>query len=443
MDMNSESWCPSLAEPKLEIELLHLALVNDDGVRFEGAGRVSWTPEEGIRIRGSITAPSSIYGLLPFGGISEFELEGATADGRSVTASNVRFPNGPVSLGASICTLDSVVDEVDFREARASEGPSKVIALLRPIDWLRYPRPSNVDDDNPYFGSSSTKKDWMKMNCDFGLVAIRQIGDDLTSVYIEHNDNSKKLSGAVDSVRLALSFFEGREVRMISYVASCGGEQHQHLCRYVPTTKERLPPPLGLRGVSGEVCEDFIRNAANFFHTDKGRPYSDHLRMCWSVRDSYGSAVAAVTCSFLEAILSLAQAEIEKLPSKHDQNIEKLTTYLKMNLVEYDCGFIERVKGFLGTMRHARPQDLLYNWAAQGVHGVEKEDADAFRSIRNPASHGRLLYLDKATTHRHMKLLLRIENLVNKLVLSAMEHKGFYHDYPLGRARVIPPKPSD
>ncbi|MCD4727918.1 MAG: hypothetical protein K8R46_09665, partial [Pirellulales bacterium] len=65
------------------------------------------------------------------------------------------------------------------------------------------------------------------------------------------------------------------------------------------------------------------------------------------------------------------------------------------------------------------------------VLGIEIADVDAWNRLRNRAAHGRLL-MDgdsKIDMQKHLNALNRVENIVNKLLLNAMQYEGKYYDH--------------
>jgi hypothetical protein len=71
--------------------------------------------------------------------------------------------------------------------------------------------------------------------------------------------------------------------------------------------------------------------------------------------------------------------------------------------------------------------------------GIKPEDAQAWDELRNTVSHGDLLFIDPDIDRwdENFYKLMRVENLINKLLLSCMGYAGKYYDLPDGGLRAI------
>lgn len=100
---------------------------------------------------------------------------------------------------------------------------------------------------------------------------------------------------------------------------------------------------------------------------------------------------------------------------------------------------MNRVKGCLSQLRHGSSLDTLWRWAREGKLGLSEEDARAWKH-RNPASHGKFLFMDpeldkRAPAHRMHE---RLKGVVNKLLLHGMGYDGRYSDYGSYRLLEFP-----
>jgi hypothetical protein len=157
--------------------------------------------------------------------------------------------------------------------------------------------------------------------------------------------------------------------------------------------------------------------------------------MCWDCGDNYASIKAITTCAALENMLRLTAGEgTPAKASKKEQDEEKERLQrLEECLATCQVGdrLVRRVMGVLKSSHHLQPKNVLNEWQQRGFLGVEREDITAWHELRNSVAHGDLAFNDPdlANCNINFKYQKRVENMINKLVMYAMNYNGRYFDY--------------
>lgn len=134
--------------------------------------------------------------------------------------------------------------------------------------------------------------------------------------------------------------------------------------------------------------------------------------------------------------------------ARNEAEVKRLKEFLDSSEAPFSEGFRKRVNGFLdSSLPNERPEDILEDWNARGILGIEQGDVSAWKKIRHPTAHGSLVdTVNKDKLQIHVDRVYRCVNLINKLTLQAMGFVGDFIDYSkTGWPRVTFPHaaPSD
>lgn len=445
-----EDWLAALEKGELQLSLGELAVLGPGEWRSDGWGLLSWSLDDGVHIHAETTAPEPLTSLPVPGTFKPGEviaeayyrsLEGRTFDGWSVGCGRF-YENPSTTLGGTDERWSISCHEAMLSRDTDMEDDPCLMAILHPINLTRFPRPSVLTDSNPHFGwQTRTEWDWLEFEAPFGHVAARKLGTDKATVFIKGDLDQAGYEQALDAVRQAFSFVEGRSVRILGYEARMHGKHLRKLWPPTSTTKNRFAPVLGLSLATPDLFEPLLRSATQFIHTDRGRMAFDHLRMCWDSSDNYGTLRARSTCNAIEALAKLLIENGDaSLTEKQGKELEGIIGSLEDKRADLGDRFVDRIKGCLEKLRHESSLDTLWKWVKEGKLGLSEEDTKAWSKLRNPASHGGLLFMEsepdkRARAHRMHD---RLKGVVNKLLLHGMGYDGRYFDYGSYRLLKFP-----
>ena len=180
--------------------------------------------------------------------------------------------------------------------------------------------------------------------------------------------------------------------------------------------------PSSASGLCPEDTEKMLAWCADLFNRDYG-PFVAPMCACLECVDLPISSQAVVMCASLEAVIQALRnkKDIESQPTGDERKILE-ECLANPGLSE---PLVNRIRGFLGSMGHERPQDVLKAWSDESVLGVTDEDVNAWKEVRHSVTHGGLLSVDNDT----IQAMSRLKNLFNKLILQAAGYSGQYMDY--------------
>jgi hypothetical protein len=438
-------WLSILAEGHFEAIIPSLSLSGQNERFHAGSGQVVWNSSEGLRLR-AVTSGDAWEILsgthYPIGELLPphacVELEGTTQDQYNLLCNTIYEEPTHTDLAADSQKWDLPLWWVHLYREAAANAATGLFAILRPSQTLKFSRMSQTSDDNPMFGRSFKGMDWIELSTTYAKFTLRKDKDRMLRVCVEAAMTLGELENALESLRLAVSFIEGRALDIVGLAATCGGFLHRKLFgrRRNPDGILALPVP-SLMAAPG-MHDILLQHAAEFFHTSLGRQYSDSLRMCWDCSDNYASIKAITTCAALENMLRLtieqeAGSKVgksdQKGPDEEKGHLEQLANCLKK--CQVGERLVKRVMGVLKSSHHLQPKHVLYDWVDRGVLGVEKEDIKAWDDLRNSVAHGHLAFNDADLANRsiNFKYQKRVENMINKIILYAMNYKNGYFDY--------------
>lgn len=445
-----EDWLAALESGTLQLGLGELAILGPGERRSNGWGLLSWSLDDGVRIHAGTTAPEPLM-LLPVPGtfkpgeiIAEADyrsLEGRTFD-RWIVECGKFYENPSTTLGGTDERWLIKCHEAVLSRDTDMEDDSGLMAILHPINLTQFARPSVLTDSNPHFGwQTRTKMDWLEFEAPFGHVAARKLGTDKATVLIKEDLDRPGYERALDAVRQAFGFVEGRSVRILGYEARIHGKHIRKLWPSTSTTKNRFAPVLGQGFATPDLFEPLLRSATHFIHTDRGKKAFDHLRMCWDSSDGYGTPRARSTCNGIEALAKLLlEKDDATLTEQQELKLHEIITSLEAEKVDLGDRFVNRIKGCLDKLLYGSSIDTLWKWARDGKLGLSEEDAKAWKQLRHSASHGGQLFMNpeldkRAPAHR---IHDRLKGVVNKLLLHGMAYNGRYFDYGSYRLLEFP-----
>jgi hypothetical protein len=194
-----------------------------------------------------------------------------------------------------------------------------------------------------------------------------------------------------------------------------------------------------------------LQKATEFFNTKRGKEYSDSLRMCWDCVDCYGSIQAVTSCAVLEKLIGLAETDMqadkahgipEATASKKKLTTEQqmLLAHLEENRKTYGDELLARVNGMFTNSHDAEPEKVLKRWCSNEILDVDQGDVKAWGKLRHSVAHGNLVFNDPHSTAKTQKSnnrQKRVNNLINKIVMHAMDYKGMYFDHAKGHPSEI------
>ena len=435
-----DDWMPALQSGNFDEWLHDLTIVRPGEDPVEGYGRMRWTIDGLIEIeafsviKDFFTAFGSSFlpGIVPRR--EHYMLNARTEDGWEVEVPHiVTFPAQRMTEGLSHWEFKS---PTLILKRRTGMKDRSLRALLGPIQRLFFPRFSTTTDDNPQFGGKRGRRDWTRYEPSFGAVVLRKSGVDHALVDIEADLDRPGLTQALYAVQTSLSFVEGRNVSLVGYESLCDGEHHRNISKNAGTTKASFSPPLGWMADPRFNYEYLLTLATNFFFTTRGRIYSDQLRMCWAIADSYGSQKAMAACGAVEKLVKHSHGDFTPPVVEEEEKARNvIKRFLEKHRDRLDERFRNRISGFLNKMKTADSKDILRKWIAEGFLGLEQEDLKAWDTLRHPVAHGELIFNFKEEEFAELETMFctlkRVENLINKIVLFEMGYRGTYYNHNL------------
>jgi hypothetical protein len=434
-------WEQILLNGRLDLALLDLTLSMPDGTKHEGSGRLSWNADRQLVFDAVTAGERDIFDLhlantdkpgtiIPPDQF--YNLSASTNDGWMVEASNiyeteVTFP----SIAPYITWKHSLKNATLTRDDDVSPEPAAQLrTILGPVSNVKFGRRSETRDDNPIFGSRVGKPDWLQFETAFGQVSARRIGGNHVQLFIAGEHTFDGLCDALESTRLALSYLEGRSLELYGFEAICAGKRYRRLFSCGKASQASFAPPLS--GIA-EGHERLLRYAANFFHSERGKSFAHYLRMCWDVNDNRGTVRAILAATTVEAmVMFLAQTGTHVHDTEDQKNAcQRLIACLTKRRSRYGDNFVNRLTGMNLVSDPINVTKALNAWLKNGWLGIHKQEVDAWKSVRNASTHGKLLFLETSLDKRQKSVnrLYSVQNLVNKLNLQAMEYEGQFFDY--------------
>ena len=441
------NWLSILADGRFEASLPSLDLWGRSDERHYGSGQIVWAAADGLRLRAVTSSEASLFSggtQFPIGQIIPADacllLEGTTQDDYNALCNPIYDQPKSGNIATDTQTWDLPLSFAHlYRKVDAGQAAG-LLGILRPWRTLNFSRSSRITDDNPVFGGSSNGLDWIELTTTYAKLSLRKDKDSMLRVCVDADMTLAGLEEAMESLRLALSFIEGKALDIVGIAATCGGFLHRKVYGRRRNQERVLAQPLPLLISPPGMHDVLLRQAAEFFHTQRGRQYSDSLRMCWDCIDNYASIKAITTCAALENMIRLtAGQDTWPIPGgeqtteqdKEKKRLDFLSDLLTANLVHIGKRLERRILGILKSSHHLQPKNVLYDWKNSGFLGVEQQDIEAWDELRNSVAHGHLAFNSPDVANREVNFHYqkRVENLINKITLHAMGYRGVYFDY--------------
>ncbi len=427
-----DDWIEILRSKNHEAWLLNLSIAIPGQEPMEGFGRLVWEDDQ-MNVKAfaqDIDVMAAFQTRFQPGHFIRPDqysiLKAETQDGWDVEIGRIHdMPNINLSRGRAEWKFTTPILKLS---RDTSVDINCLRALIGTVEKIFFPQSSVTKDDNPHFGRSLTRRDWMSFKPSFGSVVLRNFDSGEVAVEIEGDLTQDGLIEALESVQLAVSFVEGRNVKLIGYQIISESKVSRWILKDVRMTTSRFSTPFGNISDPTINYAQVLTMAANFFHTEIGKLFSDRLRMCWASVDSYGSQRALAACTAVEKLVkhSKDKMRVPKIAEEEaaKQEIKQLLIG-KRDVV--DQRFINRIGTFLGQMSGIDVHFIMRKWIEDGFLGINQEDLEAWK-IRNHVTHGELIFAsgDESFEQRTktFESLLRVENLLNKLVLHEMGYDG-------------------
>ena len=272
--MLENSWRNILSQGEYESELLGFTLSRAAGEVFRGAGRLRWTLDGGVRVIGTTDGDRQALALMsgkPGRIIPRSELlrlDATTPDGWAVEVTDILGTGHKAHLGRGV-VWDFVAESLRLRQASSLVGKKPLLqAAINPIRRVKFQGESEIVNQNPHEYYRSTVRDWMAYETTFGSIYVRQAGETL-GVQIESDLDHEGFENAIEAVRLAFGFIEGRSIRVLGSETHCDSVKTRVIYPKASVNENSFPSPLP-HIWSGEPL---ARMATDFFFTDRGRTF--------------------------------------------------------------------------------------------------------------------------------------------------------------------------
>jgi hypothetical protein len=440
-----ESWLSVLAEGVFESPIAKLVLRSRDGQRYEGSGHIKWTSTEGVRLYAEteVIRASDDDGLLPAGG--PWYSPGKVVSHKDLLTLEGHTPDNWQLIGDYVTNTSHMYDMISNQFKW--DVPIWTMKLYRPVDsdavsyFCVFIKPVRVLLNNPQSSA-------IAFSTSFGQVSITRGDQALCCISIATQTLScDELEDASDSVCLAIAFIEGRAVAPVGYDAVAQGFAYRKVygsCRHRASSRSQ-PLPASMFSLQNPAA--LLQKASEFFNTKRGKEYSDSLRMCWDCVDCYGSIQAVTSCAMLENLIGLAETDMQADKSHGNPEVtaskkkqltmeqQMLLDHLEKNRKEYGDELVDRVNGMFTSSHDAEPGKVLQRWCGNGILGVDQDDVKAWGKLRHSVAHGNLVFNDPHSTAKTQKShdrQRRVNNLINKIIMHAMDYKGMYFDHAKG-----------
>lgn len=429
--------------------LVSLRLIGNFGKTLDGQGKITWD-ESGVSIQAQTNGASELQKSMfgPQQKIGEllpdefyFRLEGKTQAGQIVTIDRVMPENYKMHSGSEhvdwnlgrhdILDLVKVTDKIAHQKL---SGTTEF--LLSPEEIGTFPRLSETTYENPFFGSKSTRRDWLQFECKLGQVSAQKRECGIIRCKIKHESQIKLEE--LEAIQAAIAFLTGRQVGFRAVEIRWNNETHRYFgWRSPKRSANRMSPPIGLAITSVQLYETFLSKLTAYFLTPRGIEVASLIYACQDSTDNSFTTHAMVVCAALEGMLKPYSKEL--VVSSGLSADDKATIVAFCNKTELPENAVRRLEGFMNGMESPSVDQVLRNWIEDGYLEVSTSDHKAWKSLRNAVMHGTRV-LAKTTqkkTQKRIDEIGRLTNLINKLAMSEAEYFGRYHDCSIHQEKVL------
>lgn len=425
-----------------ESELLSLAITMGTGEVFHGQGFLSWTRNRGPRIK-------------------------AITDGGQTLNDHFR------AIGGRLRDVGQLMPEAKFAtlEAVARDGAQIQIARLDPnhydvrtdhpaVLW-RFTRRSilsslrltslkpSTDRYAEFLVSGTVTFDWPRrtpanqacfdFRCGLGRLIGIKTRRGLWRITLEPTD-ACDIERAATAIIVALSFWTGSVAQIVAYESTEADAVRRVLRSSRQTPSDTIAPPLGyttwLELV--ECHESLLAKAIDFFYLPEHDQIASSLFAFQGSEAASFTSHALISCAVLEG-LAQRLAGVSVLETISPQQHEQVEEFLKQS--GFPSELVNRIRGFVGTLNTPSGANAISAWAKTGFLGINEEDRQAWKALRNAAAHGKFSLFEGPFDKRRQRVHERncVYNLINKLILHAIGYQGKYFDYKLSRIEELQP----
>lgn len=443
--MSEHDWIAVLARDHLALTLPVLTLVQGGIPRFQGSGQIAWDKNSGVKIR-AVTdgAPelrksfgrigASVGKLIPLE--TYISATGKTQDGWDISTVAVPRQGYSVSFESPHVLWDITSDGLTLTRSlppRVRPQRRMIRALLEPPP-KHWPRRTTTEVHNEFFGGMSSQADWLQVTTRLGTLVARRQSDRAFEVRLlfETNASTDDPFEITHAVARAFGFALGRRIWIYGLEDVTVDRERRELYLYREPTDNSLRPPLGDGIVYLEHVESLLGSAVDFFLTAQGREVAEHLELCWDTADNDFTTSITVVAITLESLLRMASKSVAiGEPRYTSDDRDALLSWIEARVGLRTRRFLDRVHSFVNSLDHQRPIDVFWSFHRQGLLGVTPEDIDAWQHSRNRAAHGALAGTrpGREELQRRFDRILRVHNLINRIVLHFIGYTGSYIDY--------------
>ena len=433
-----------IAAGSFEMNLVTLKLANGRGETYQGQGHLTWTRKDGAHVQAltdgaGFLLQQSIFGKQPClkGQLIPpdyyLRLDGTNQGGDTITIGRISPGDSEVHFGhpsvAWRIQPSSIMGPIWISGDFPTAGRPAASEMLFSPGLDLWARTSTTTYDNPHFGTVSGSCDWLEADCTFGTIFGNKLDNNDALVRVEFKKEAPSniaiaiglafsfVSGRTNNVFASEMFNDGRVVRMLQDPSRFG-------------EPGRFPAPLAPDLRFSRFREPLLAKATDFYLTDTGRKAGNLLFMCQSVGRSPFTIQALVSSVALESLLKLFGRGESTSTSISDEQTLKILSCVRE--VGCDERLAARVEGLLNRPDEPSAKNILHEWALRGVLDVAVDDVQAWSRLRNRTAHGRVLWTSSMAMpakQSELNRLRRVQNLINKLFLNAMQYEGEYFDY--------------
>jgi hypothetical protein len=413
-----EDWLDILLRGTYEVTLPSLTVTSGEIGTLTGSGQVTWNADAGIRIQAVTDGGNTVNTLrLFFRDLSSrpgylipestfLTFSGRTPEGWELTADHMprRGYYGRTNLPAVVWDLRTSGITLWHESSAPRRRSLRILMGPPPRQWVRE---TEIEVRNEVFRSCDYKRDWLTTTCRIGRVLARHRSDDWFEVQVLPNEGDpvRETNAISTSIARAFGFVLGRRCVIRGYEEVDETRVTRRLdIRYAKTTRNTLLQPLGSQLQLTDYVEPLLGLAIDFFLTELGERIAPYLDLCWDTADNVFETRLLISSVCVEGLLRLAAETIN-----HNQPQADRAT---------------------GIANNPSANTIFRDWVACGVLGVTKDDWDAWRDTRNPLAHGRIpVTLDQLELQTLISRHIRLQNLMNKIILQFMDYNGQYIDY--------------
>ncbi|MFT3882947.1 MAG: hypothetical protein QM703_25235 [Gemmatales bacterium] len=439
-----DKWEETLLSGHVELPLTQLT-ISKSGKDYKGSGRLVWTDHSSIRITGITDGGKSLInenGRFPTCGTliphnTYAKGKGVLQDESEVEIFPVHSPShqlfeGQDQVGWDYNTHGFVITRK--RKHYFAKDYVRTVHLIMQPKFGRWTRGTTTVVDNPIFGTKRSALDWCQTMTRLGLLAFRKLDDTWmeAALFMTEAHRDIELIDISTAIGRTVGFINGKRSRIIGAVEYTGDtEKYVMDVRVKSVSSNSLVQPLGNNFASYDYLEQLLSSTFDLFSTSLGKDIGLHLYTCWDIVDNSYQSKAAVLSICLESLVRMVHSVLSKQQDDlQTPGKDMAMTWLESVKDTIDSGFYKRMKGFLGTMHHMRPIDVLKEWKNTGFLGTTAADIDAWTDIRNAAAHGRMITRNESGSKLQVTVssLHAINNMINRIVLYLANYNGNYCD---------------